>query len=299
METNKYKALLQAVERGSITAAARELEYSPSGLTRVLDSLEKDLGFPVLQRSPQGVELTLEGEALLPAIRELLYWAGQIEERSDSLKGLDQGELQVGSYYSIASCWLPDILRDFQRDYPHIRVHVQEAGNRTLLQGLRDRKLSCCLFNRNPEYPGDWIPLYQDRLVAWIPEDHPLAQKMAIRPEELDGQPFIDPLPHQGTDTGLFLKKYHVQPDIRFTTSNMYTCWTMVEAGLGLSMDNALSSRRWSGRVRVLPFDTPDRLELGIALPSRREASPALKKFIQYVQRTVERLTRQNGIRSR
>lgn len=64
-------------------------------------------------------------------------------------------------------------------------------------------------------------------------------------------------------------------------------------------MDNALSSRRWSGRVRVLPFDTPDRLELGIALPSRREASPALKKFIQYVQRTVNRLTRQSGIRSR
>lgn len=283
------------MEQGSITAAARELEYSPSGLARVLDSLEKDLGFPLLRRSSQGVELTLEGEHLLPAIRELLYWARQIEERSDSLKGLEQGELYIGSYYSIASCWLPSILRDFQRDYPHIRVHVQEAGNRTLLQGLQNRKLSCCLFNKNHLYQGDWIPLYQDRLVAWVPADHPLAQKKAIRPEELDGQPFIDPLPHQGTDTELFLKKYHVQPDIRFTTGNMYTCWTMVEAGLGLSMDNALNSQRWSGAVKVLPFDTADRLELGIALPSRKEASPALKKFIQYVKRTVEELTRQNG----
>lgn len=60
-ETNKYKALLQAIEQGSITAAARELEYSPSGLTRVLDGLERELGLPLLQRSPQGVELTLEG----------------------------------------------------------------------------------------------------------------------------------------------------------------------------------------------------------------------------------------------
>lgn len=299
METNKYRALLQAVEQGSITAAARKLEYSPSGLTRVLDSLEKDLGFPLLRRSPQGVKLTLEGERLLPAIRELLYWAGQIEERSVSLKGLDQGELDIGSYYSIASCWLPAILRDFQRDYPHIRIHVLEAGNKTLLQDLRDRKLSCCLFNRNPEYQGDWIPLYQDRLVAWLPANHPLAQKKTIRPEDLDGQPFIDPLPHQGTDTGAFLKKYHVQPDVRFTTSNMYTCWTMVEAGLGLSMDNALSSRRWTGAVRVVPFDTLDRLELGIALPSQEGASPALKKFIQYVKRTVAMLTRQNGIQRR
>ena len=157
------------------------------------------------------MELTLEGQDLLPAIRELLYWAGQIQERSASLQGLEQGELAIGSYYSIASCWLPAILRDFQRDFPHIRIHVQEAGNRTLLQGLRERKLSCCLFNRNAGYQGDWIPLYQDRLVAWIPESHPLAKKKAIRPEDLDGQPFIDPLPHQGTDTALFLKKYHVQ----------------------------------------------------------------------------------------
>uniref|UniRef100_UPI00308083DE LysR family transcriptional regulator n=1 Tax=Acidaminococcus timonensis TaxID=1871002 RepID=UPI00308083DE len=173
-ETNKYKALLQAIEQGSITAAARELEYSPSGLTRVLDGLERELGLPLLQRSPQGVELTLEGQDLLPAIRELLYWAGQIQERSASLQGLEQGELAIGSYYSIASCWLPAILRDFQRDFPHIRIHVQEAGNRTLLQGLRERKLSCCLFNRNAGYQGDWIPLYQDRLVAWIPESRPL-----------------------------------------------------------------------------------------------------------------------------
>ena len=65
----------------------------------------------------------------------------------------------------------------------------------------------------------------------------------------------------------------------------MYTCWTMVEAGLGISMDNAFSSLRWSGRVKVLPFATEDRLELGMALPSLDQASPALKKFLEYVKK--------------
>lgn len=133
MDTEKYQALLQAVEQGSITAAARDLGYSPSGLTRMLDSLERDLGFSLLFRTSQGVQLTREGNRLLPAIRELLYWSRQIREESAGILGLEQGELFVGSYYSIASCWLPEILRAFQQDYPGIRVHVQEAGNQTLL----------------------------------------------------------------------------------------------------------------------------------------------------------------------
>ena len=285
MDTEKYQALLQAVEQGSITAAARDLGYSPSGLTRMLDSLERDLGFSLLFRTSQGVQLTREGNRLLPAIRELLYWSRQIREESAGILGLEQGELFVGSYYSIASCWLPEILRVFQQDYPGIRVHVQEAGNQTLLEGLREHRLSCCLFSRHRGYPGDWVPLYQDRLVAWVPEDHPLAKKKALLPEDLEGQPFIEPLPQQETDTDLFLAKYHIHPDFRFTSSNMYTCWTMVEAGLGISMDNAFSSLRWSGRVKVLPFATEDRLELGMALPSLDQASPALKKFLEYVKK--------------
>lgn len=177
MDTEKYQALVQAAEQGSITAAARSLGYSPSGLTRMLDSLEREVGFPLLARTSQGVRLTREGEGLLPSIRGLLYWSRQIREQCNGILGLDQGELFVGSYYSIASCWLPGILREFQKDYPGIRVHVQEAGNQTLLEGLREHQLSCCLFSRHPGYQGDWVPLYEDRLVAWVPEDHPLAQK--------------------------------------------------------------------------------------------------------------------------
>ena len=90
----------------------------------MLDSLEQEVGFPLLARTSQGVRLTREGEGLLPSIRGLLYWSRQIREQCNGILGLDQGELFVGSYYSIASCWLPGILREFQKDYPGIRVHV-------------------------------------------------------------------------------------------------------------------------------------------------------------------------------
>ena len=294
MDTHKYKALLKAVESGSISAAAQELGYSPSGLNRLLDSLEKELGFTVLDRTPQGVVLTSEGRGLLPKIRENLYWQAQIEEYCAAVHGLTRGELHVGSYYSLASCWLPVILRQFQQDYPGIHIHVMEGGNKALLEGVQDRSLHCSLLNKPAAFTGDWVPLYEAKLVALVPEEHPLARKDMIEPQDLDGQPFIEPLPNQETNVAHFLTRHQVHPIIRFSTGDMYSCWSMVQAGLGISMDNEVSVTRWSGHVKVLPFATGDTLQLGIALPSLKEASPALKKFIEYVKQFV---VKEYGIR--
>lgn len=289
MDSQKCRALVRAVELGSITAAARELGYSVSGMTRLLDSLEKEIGFPVLQRGRHGVALNHEGEKLLPLLREIVHCATQIETMSASIRGLETGELFIGSYFSVAAIWLPEILRQFQEDYPQIRVHVREEGNKSLLKAVEMHELDCCILSQPENFHGDWLPLYRDRLVAWIPKNFALAQKESIEPEDLEGVPFIEPLPHQHTNVEAFLQKYHVQPEVRLTTSDTYTCWSMVEAGLGVSMDNELRSAHWHGAVKVVPFATGDAIELGIALLDKKTASPALKKFIAYVQRYVKK----------
>ena len=132
----------------------------------MLDSLERDLGFSLLFRTPQGVQLTREGNRLLPAIRELLYWSQQIRDESAGILGLEQGELFVGSYYSIA--------------------FLLASGDPPVLPAGFSRDPSPCPGGREPDpaggapgapaqlqslqppsrIPGDWVPLYQDR---WWP----------------------------------------------------------------------------------------------------------------------------------
>ena len=72
MDTKKLEALAAAVEYGSFTRAAENLGYTQSGLTHMMNSLEKDIGFPVLLRGRQGVRLTPAGERIFPLIRNLL-----------------------------------------------------------------------------------------------------------------------------------------------------------------------------------------------------------------------------------
>ena len=72
MDTRKLEALLTAVELGSFTRAAEVLGYTQSGLTHMMNSLEKDIGFTVLVRGRSGVQLTPAGQRLLPLVRDCL-----------------------------------------------------------------------------------------------------------------------------------------------------------------------------------------------------------------------------------
>ena len=75
MDTEKCAALLCALEEGTLARAAERLGYTPSGISRMVAALEEELGFPLLYRSRGGVTATGECEALLGAMRQMVYQA--------------------------------------------------------------------------------------------------------------------------------------------------------------------------------------------------------------------------------
>jgi len=286
MDLIKCQALLQAVSSGSLSLAADKLGYTPSGIARMINALEAEIGFPLLIRSSQGVSLTENGSEILPMLREIVHWNEQIQQKSAALRGLATGHLTIGTYYSIAACWLPQIIRNFQSAWPGIQIDLCEGGNIALTKQLDEHELDCCFFSEYDGH-GDWISLQRDELVAWLPAEHPLAQAASFPLQALNDTPFIQPLPGQNTDLERMLAANGLKPQIRFTTSDNYTAYSMVAAGLGISLNNALMTRDWHGPVATLPFDPPQYITLGIAVPSLAQASPALKKFIACAKSSI------------
>ena len=80
MDIEKLKALKVIVETGSITRAAERLGYSQPGLTGMLNRLEQEIGYPVLQRGSGGVSLTEAGEALMPHVERILQDSRALEQ---------------------------------------------------------------------------------------------------------------------------------------------------------------------------------------------------------------------------
>ena len=80
MNVSKYKALLLAVDRGSFSKATEEMGYTQSGMTHMMNSLEEEIGFRVIERGYYGIRLTEKGEKLMPAVRRMVRQTELLEE---------------------------------------------------------------------------------------------------------------------------------------------------------------------------------------------------------------------------
>mgnify|MGYP000051656689 CR=1 FL=1 len=278
MNTEKCRLLLQVIQAGSFSSAAERLGYTPSGVMRSIASLEKEIGFPLLGRTAQGIYL-----------RRLIRDEDALLQYSAQVRGLTAGDIYIGSYFSVAANWLPQIIQAFQQAYPAVHVHIEECANKVMYDGLEEGRFDCCITTWRP-FSGDWIPLCEDEMVMWLPENHPLARAEVYPLKQLCHESFIEPLPQQDTDVVRILKEEHISYETRYTAIDNYTTYRMVEAGLGVSMNNRLMTAQWQGRVAILPMDPPHTITIGIAIPSRDGASPAVKKFIHYVQQGISQI---------
>lgn len=285
MDEIKCEALVTAAEQGSLSNAAGILGYTQPGISRMIHSLEEELGFPLLIRTKKGVTLTPNGQAVLPYLKDTIRAAKLAHETGESIRGLLSGTLTIGCYYSVSSMILPPILKRFVTNYPKVRIILKEGTNAELARALEERTVDLSLAAPPPaSVICDHIPILDDELMVWLPLSHPLAGRSAFPLEELSSYPFIITQPGQDTDIDRLFDQYPVRPDIHFATKDAYSTYRMVEAGLGISFNQSLFGKGWKGDVVILPFDPPQYIHLGISIPSLKESSPAARKFIGYVK---------------
>lgn len=291
METARCKAFLAAAETGSFSKAAEALSYTPSGVNQLVTALEKELGFPVFRRNTKGVTLTENGELLLPTVREFLRQEDRIFELSAEMNGLLIGSVTIASYSSIATHWLPAVIRAFQQDYPQIRIKLMEGIWQEVSKWLDDRAADIGFFSYQEGMPYDFIPLAEDPMLALLPKDHPLAQAETYPLENCKYDRFIMPALGCDDDVEALFAKNGIEPNVQFTTLESLSVMSMVEQGLGMSVMNKLITEKRICDIVMLPIDPPSQITLGVAMNSKADVSPAVKMFLKYAVRMLTKKT--------
>ena len=290
METARCRAFLAAAETGSFSKAAEALSYTPSGVNQLVTALEKELGFPVFRRNTKGVTLTENGELLLPTVREFLRQEDRIFELSAEMNGLLIGSVTIASYSSIATHWLPAVIRAFQQDYPQIRIKLMEGIWQEVSKWLDDRAADIGFFSYQEGMPYEFIPLAEDPMLALLPRDHPLANAAAYPLENCATDRFIMPALGCDDDVEALFAKNGIQPNVQFTTLESFSVMSMVEQGLGMTVMNQLITEKRICDIAMLPIDPPSQITLGVAMNSRADVSPAVKMFLKYAVRMLTRI---------
>jgi len=142
-----------------------------------------------------------------------------------------------------------------------------------------------CGFLRLPAKPElEAIFLEQDRLLAILPENHPLAALEQVPLSSLCDEPFM--LLEKGAKAeiaGIF-EQNNLQPRVRFTTWDDYAIMSMVESGLGVSILPELILKRIPYRIVAKDLDVPAYRKIGLALQDKKSASLAVKRFLEYLE---------------
>lgn len=285
MENNlqKLMAFVAAVECGSFTKAAARLNYSQSGISRMIADLERDWGVALVRRGRAGVVLTSDGVRLLPYAREVCQAQGRLQARVEELGELQSGLIRIGTFSSVATHWLPGIIKAFQRDYPNVDYELL-LGDYTEIESWIAAGRVDCGFLRLPTRPEfETLFLEQDPLLAILPPDHPLAGQQRFPIAAFDGAPFMLLEKGAKAEISQVLERNGVRPHVHFTTWDDYAILSMVESGLGLSILPELILRRIPYQVAIRPLDVPAYRQIGLALRDSKAAPKAVRRFIEYL----------------
>lgn len=237
MDTEKCRVLLTVLHERSLSAAAEALGYTPSGVSRLVDSLERETGFPLLHRGRGGVSATRACQELLPLMRRMAELDEQYQQLAHRIQGLDVGRVVAGTNYAAFYPWLSEVIAGFHHAYPGIRVELREGSSTQLGELVDHRRADFCLISQRPGR-HEWVPLKDDQLMAILPPTHPLVEADRFPVERLRQEPFIEFLPGQETDNSRMLQQLQIRPKIRFATSDSRAAIAMVRAGLGITLLN-------------------------------------------------------------
>ena len=284
MNIQKYMAFVKTVEYGSFTKAAGVLDYSQSGISRMINDLEKEWRMSLLERGRAGVRLTSDGLKLLPFAQSVCNEYQKLQAQVEELNGLQSGLIRIGTFSSVATHWLPNIIKEFQKDYPNIDYELL-LGDYTEIESWISEGRVDCGFLRLPTRPEfETIFLEQDKLLVVLPEGHPMAGCGCFPVKALCDYPFM--LLEKGAKAEIseIFEKCNIEPKVHFTTWDDYAIMSMVESGLGISILPELILRRIPYRIVIKELDIPAYRKIGLAMRDKRSASLAVKRFLDYLQ---------------
>lgn len=280
---NQYYAFIKIIETGSFTKAAEELGYTQSAISQMVRSLEEELSTILILRSRKGITLTPDGEEFLPYIRKVHNSYRELMEKSKEMQGLQGGIIRIGTFSSVSSSRLPELMKNFKEIYPSVKFELQQGQYTSITQLIREGSVDFGFVNPDAVTNLHTIPLKQDEMLAVLPFNHQLTNHEKVTLKELSDEPFILLDEGQLSVPLKFFKQNNLHPNIQYRVYDDYTIMSMVEKGLGIAILPELILNKISYDIVKKKIYPPIVRTIGIAFKDRKTLPIASKYFIDFI----------------
>lgn len=280
-------------DRGSISAAARDLGLSQASASRQLKELEDRLGVQLIRRTTHSLALTPAGRAFLRDARELLAAWGSLEDRHAITDGSVKGPLKVVAPVALGQLHLADIALRFQAAHPRVSLTWQLEDD-----PIRFAEVGCDCWIKVGPVPDETLIVRSlgsvERLVVANPEL--IGDRAIAGPQDVEALPFLALSPFEGTRIGLRNREgreTEITPEAAVTTNNILSLHRGAVLGVGAAV-----LPRWfiekelaSGRLKnLLPDWRAARLSINVAFLPARHQPKRLALFLEDLARGLRQI---------
>jgi DNA-binding transcriptional LysR family regulator len=192
MDLRQLRYFVAVAEEQHFGRAANRLHMAQPPLSRQIQALEKDLGFPLFVRSRRRVELTSAGAVLLQHSRRVFEAVDLAVHEARRAAAGESGRIAVGYLSSLAYSGLTELLRAFRARFPSVEVALRELPPAHQVDAVKGGHLDVGFVRGPVEDPALAFELVRrEPLVVALPEDHPLAKRARVRLSSLAREPFV------------------------------------------------------------------------------------------------------------
>jgi DNA-binding transcriptional LysR family regulator len=255
MELRHLKYFVAVAEELNFARAAHRVHIAQPSLTKQIQQLEQELGFPLFYRTKKKVELLDTGHVLLEEAQRLLHQAEKAIQSTQRTRTGQSGRLLIGFSTSAAPEVLPRILRKYHALFPDVVVELLEITTVKNTESLLQSAMSVAVI-RSPTFLSHELfcfeTIQRERFVVALPDSHPLAKQKCVRIKTLASEPLIVPplQPGWGYADSIFqiFRDYEIVPRITQEATGALSVVTLVAGGYGVALVPAsLSNLRLPG----------------------------------------------------
>ncbi|MEX2691883.1 LysR family transcriptional regulator [Rhizobium mongolense] len=276
MQLAGLRYFVEVADRGSFTAAAAWLGVSTSTLTRSVSTLEDDLGLTLFERTRHGVHLAASAQTVLDETRRMLASLDSVATAADGAARGIVGELRLGVRSPPLGEPLRSMLANWRRDHPGVRFVVYELSDREIFTELVARRIDVALVPSFAPWPQIVMePLYRERMVAAVPQDHPLASRPNLKWSDFHGEKiFVQEWAQSHAMREFYASMLGIGLPLESIPAGKQTVFSLVAAGFGVTLAQQSQSEASFPGVQFRPIDEKNaRVEFSLAWSQKSECA--------------------------
>jgi DNA-binding transcriptional LysR family regulator len=279
----------EVARRGSFTRASRDLLVAQSALSVQIKALETALGTPLFDRRRSGVELTEAGQRAYSAAERIFNDVDQLLADLSQSGRQVAGAVSVGTVNSIGMYQLPEVLSEFRKKYPDVRVRVDFRESEGVMEQLFQGRCDLAIVPwQRPYSELTAVPLTRHKMFLVAPPDHPLASLDRVSPHDLEKYPFVGY--HEGIHTRSMIdalfKRMSLNVEYAIESSNSATIKQMVLAGMGIAFLPEIAVSAELRRGQLARLDVPPLVmhqDVTLYTRKNRTLTRTATEFVQFL----------------